>query len=89
MVDIQPSCWWSAALGGLQRRFLVRDGGDRVLLREKGEIEKKKINEPAKGGRLRSVVHEAWSSPEAEGGRGERAVLMDGFWENFWEREAC
>jgi hypothetical protein len=42
MVGIQPSCWWSAALGGLQRRFLVRDGGDRVLLREKGEIEKKK-----------------------------------------------
>jgi hypothetical protein len=37
----------------------VRDGGDRVLLGEKGENEKKKkkkINEPAKGGRLRSVV---------------------------------
>jgi hypothetical protein len=69
----------------------VRDGGDRVLLREKGEIEKKKkkINEPAKGGRLRSVVQGAWASPKAERGGGERAALMDGFGENFWEREAC
>jgi hypothetical protein len=83
MAGIWLSLWWSAALGGLQRRFLVRDRGDRVLLREKGEIgrKKKSMNQ------LRVGVSDLWfrrrgrRRKRKEGGR--ESSVNGWFWGEF------